>query len=177
VTLRSLEERELATVHRQQNGGCRYEISELLDHDTPWAPMSLDQVREKVANVRGKDRTALVALWAESDECIGLGWSSAEWDPWAPGIHVVIWPEYRRKGYGTEAARLLLDLGFAESPAHSMTAYVPDWCAEGLAFAESLGFRRSGAMRRVGRREGRFFDGEFFDLLRDEYLGPSGDGP
>jgi RimJ/RimL family protein N-acetyltransferase len=168
--LRSVEEAEIAEIRALQNGECRYEISGMLDFDPAWAPMSTDQVKSKLEEVRKEERTAVFAIWSTGEELIGMGRFSAEWDPQCPFLQVVVWPEHRRKGFGSEAAALLLELCFGQSVARVVSCWVPEWNRDGLAFAESLGFRRCGIERRAGIRDGRFFDGVFLDMLRGEYF-------
>ena len=169
IALRSLEDSDLGEVHRQQNGPCRREVSGMLGFEPPWAPMAVEQVKAKVDEVRKEKRRALFALQAEDGAFVGLGYFSAEWDPWCPDLSVLVWPERRRQGSGSAAARLLLAICFDETPAHVVSAWVPDFELAGIAFAETLGFKRAGVGRRAGMHEGRPFDGVFLDLLRAEY--------
>ena len=170
VTFRSLESAQLEEIHRRQNGECREEVSDLLDFDPPWAPMSLDQVKAKIDEKRKEERTAMIAVWADSDGFVGMGYHTAAWDTWCPQSYVIIWPEHRRKGYGREAATLLLAACFEGSLARAVACTAPGWNPAGAAFAESLGFKKAGVQRRAGIRDGRFYDSLFFDILRDEYL-------
>ena len=170
IELRSLEDEDAGVVREYQNGECLLEISELLDSDLPWAPMSKDQVKEKLGEMNKEDRTAISGVWSE-EGLIGLAYFSADWDTLCPFISVIIWPEHRRKGYGTEAAKLLLDLCFNNYFAHVVGSSVPDFSEEGLAFAKSLGFKRQGLRRRAGMFNGRFYDSVFLDVLRSEYSG------
>ncbi len=169
-SLRSVEDEEVAEIRDFQNGECRYEVSGMLDFDPAWAPMSTAQVKSKLEEILKEPRTAVFGIRSTGDELVGVGRFDAEWDPQSPFLQVVVWPEHRRKGYGTEVAGLLLEMCFGQSVARVVGCWVPEWNREGLAFAESLGFRRCGVERRAGMRDGRFFDGVFLDLLRGEYL-------
>ena len=170
IEFRSIEDKEIEAIRKYQNGECREDVSELLDFDPSWAPMSLDQIKTKVDEIRKKDRTALFSVWSKGDEFIGLGLFSAEWDTWFPYIHVVIWPEHRRKGYGTNAARLLLETSFNRYLAHVVGCYIPELNEGGLAFAKVLGFKRQGVKRRAGIVNGKYFDGVFLSILRNDYF-------
>ncbi len=168
--LRSVEEEEIAEIRSLQNGGCRYEISGLLEFDPAWAPMSTDQVKAKLEEIRKEERNAVFGILSTGEELVGMGRFSADWDPQCPFLAVVIWPEHRRKGFGSEAATLLLEMCFGQSVARVVSCWIPEWNQDGLAFAESLGFKRCGIERRAGMRDGRFFNGVFLDMLRSEYL-------
>ena len=96
VEFRSLEEPEIIEIHKRQNAESTYELSDLLDFSPPWGPMTLDQVKEKLAEERKRPRTALFSLWSK-ENFIGIAtWSSA-WDTWCPRIEIIIWHEHRKK--------------------------------------------------------------------------------
>jgi RimJ/RimL family protein N-acetyltransferase len=140
-----------------------------LDLDPPWAPATLEQIKTKLEEQQKKDRTAIFAVFSKDDEFIGIAAYSSKWDPWNPHIGVTIWPEHRRKGYGTETAKILMQVAFDDSVAHVLNCGVADFNKEGLAFAESLGFKQQGAERRAGMIDGKFFDFILLDMLRDEH--------
>ncbi len=170
VEFRSIEEPQLAVIHGYQNGEIRQELSSFLDLEMPWAPSSLSQIRAKIEEIQKEDRTVLFCIWSKANRFIGLGRFSAEWDTWCPHFGIIIWPEYRRKGYGAETAKLILDAAFNQGMAHVIGGGAPEWATDGIAFAEFLGFKRSGAIRRAGVIGGKFYDLAFFDMLRSEYL-------
>jgi len=170
VDFRSIEEAQIAEMHPRQNGDLGYELAYMLDFEFPWAPRSLAQIRAKVEEIQKQERTVLFAIFSKSNEFVGLAQYSAVWDAWEPYVGVIVWPEHRRKGYGSETARLLLEVAFMHDIAHVTTSWIADWDETAIAFAESLGFKRAGVQRRTGVREGKFFNVVAFDMLRDEYL-------
>jgi RimJ/RimL family protein N-acetyltransferase len=157
-------------IHKHQNTDCTYDISSELELDLPWAPMSLEHIKFKIDEIRKKDYTMMFAVLSNDDEFVGMAAFSSRWDTWNPHLGVIIWPEHRRKGFGTEAVKLLLRAAFDNSVAHVVATGVPDFNKEGLAFAESLGFKNQGAYRRAGVVNGEFFNYVLLDMLRDEYL-------
>jgi RimJ/RimL family protein N-acetyltransferase len=170
IQFRSIEEDEIKAIHKHQNTDCIFELSGELDLDLPWAPATLDQIKAKLEELQKKERTAISAIYSNEDEFVGIAVLSAEWDTWNPHMGVTIWPEHRRKCFGTEVAKLLLEIAFDTSVAHVVNCGMPDFNKEGLAFAESLGFKNQGAERRAGVMDGKFFDYVLLDMLRDEYL-------
>ncbi len=64
------------------------------------------------------------------------------------------------QGYGTEAARLLVDHAFGALSLHRLAIGVVGFNERALAFWESLGFRREGI-----QREGYFHGGRFHDFV------------
>lgn len=165
----SIEQEQLEEIHRRQNMDCTYDISMELDLEPSWAPATLEQTKAKLEEIQKKDRTSIFAIYSKDDEFIGTAAYTASWDPRNPHIGVIIWPEHRRKGYGTEAAKLLMHAVFDDSVAHVLSTGVAGSSKEGIAFAESLGFKRQGAMRRAAMFNGEFIDHIFLDMLREEY--------
>ena len=170
IQFRSIEEDEIKAIHKHQNTDCTYDLVGDLELDLPWAPATLDQIKAKLAEYQKKEHTAIFAIYSKDDEFVGIADFSSRWDAWNPHMGVTIWPEHRRKGFGTEATKLLLKAAFDDSVAHVVNCGVPDHNKEGLAFAESLGFKNQGAERRAGVIDGEFFDYVLLDMLRDEYL-------
>lgn len=169
ISFRSLEEADITEIHRRQNGDSCADLSELFDNKPSWSPLTLAQLKEKIGEKQKNPRTAVFAIYS-GDDFIGVGEWSSSWDTWSPHSWFMIWPEHRRKGCGTEVAKLLLDKTFLENPGHEATAAVPDWNHAAIQFLECLGFRPIGKMRRVDMIEGQFHDLMFFDILKSEYL-------
>jgi len=166
----SLEDKDLEKIHKYQNEKLRDELSSFLDFEQPWAPMALGHIKAKIDEIRKEDRTALFGIWSKDNKFVGLSYYSEGWDTWEPNFYVIIWPEYRKKGLGSEAVKLILDFAFDQGIAHVISCYIPEWNEVGIKFIESLGFKRAGVMRRIGIKDGKFYDGVFFDILRDERL-------
>jgi RimJ/RimL family protein N-acetyltransferase len=165
-----LEDADIAELHRRQNTDCTEELSELLDNKPVWTPLTLGQVKEKIAEEQKKPCTAVFAI-CHGEEFIGIVEWSGSWDTWAPYAWFMIWPEHRRLGYGTQASKMLLDRSFLQNPGHVVSTVATDWNMPAIQFLKSIGFKDSGRMRRAGLREGRYFDIIFFDQLKSEHLG------
>jgi RimJ/RimL family protein N-acetyltransferase len=89
------------------------------------------------------------------------------------GIGIVLLPEYRGKGYGTEAQRQLVDYLFATTSVYRIEASTE---ADNLAEQRSLekaGFQREGLRRAAGYRNGQWVDGVLYGILRDDKLPPA----
>lgn len=74
-------------------------------------------------------------------------------------------PEAGGRGYGTEAARALVDVGFRELGPHRISADCDPTNAASCRVREKLGMRREGP-----RREYACFDGAWADSLIDAVL-------
>lgn len=78
--------------------------------------------------------------------------------------------EVWNKGYGTEAARLILDYAFAKLNLESVQLGVNAENLRAIASYKRAGFVAEGARRRFIYRNGRYYDMALFSVLRDEYM-------
>jgi RimJ/RimL family protein N-acetyltransferase len=83
-------------------------------------------------------------------------------------IGIVLLPEYRGKGYGTEAQRQLVDYLFATTPVHRIEAGTEAGNLAEQRSLERVGFQREGVLRAAGYRNGRWVDGVLYGILRDD---------
>ncbi len=110
---------------------------------------------------------------AQADE-ITVGWvmwrrgnlgAGGVWE-----IGALLAPEFRGRGAGTAAQRLLVEYLFATTTAHRIWAGTQlDNAAEQRAL-EKCGFRREGLLRESVFRGGKWRDSLVYGLLRDEAL-------
>ncbi len=81
-------------------------------------------------------------------------------------------PEHWGRGYATEAARAVVDYGFAQLGLHRVTG----WCiAENVASAhvlEKLGMLQEGRLREQEWFKGRWWDGLLYAVLEHEWKRP-----
>ena len=73
--------------------------------------------------------------------------------------------EYRIKGYGTEAIKLLLDFGFNYLNLHSIKLDVLSFNERGIKCYQKCGFKECGR-----RRECRFINGKYYDSIEMDIL-------
>jgi RimJ/RimL family protein N-acetyltransferase len=80
-------------------------------------------------------------------------------------------PEYRGKGLGTAAQRLLVDYLFKFTTVHRLEACTDaDNLAEQRAL-ERIGFTREGVLREVAFQNGTWRDSLIYALLRQDWRG------
>jgi RimJ/RimL family protein N-acetyltransferase len=77
--------------------------------------------------------------------------------------------DLRRKGYGTEAGRLICEYGFFFRNLHGIKVEVHDYNREAIRVYERLGFKLVGRLRGANLFNGRRYDEVVMDLLRDEF--------
>lgn len=81
--------------------------------------------------------------------------------------------EYRSRGYGTEATRLVLEYGFKALGLHNIWLSVFDFNQRGIAAYKRAGFREIGRRRQARRRFGKLHDVIYMDCLATEFDGTS----
>jgi RimJ/RimL family protein N-acetyltransferase len=83
-------------------------------------------------------------------------------------IGIILLPEARGRGYGTQAQRLVARYLFAHTTVHRIWAGTEvDNIAEQKAL-EKAGFTREGITRAIGWRDGAWRDGVIYSLLRTD---------
>jgi RimJ/RimL family protein N-acetyltransferase len=73
------------------------------------------------------------------------------------------------KGYGTEAARLMVAHAFETLNLNRVWLHVYEYNPRGLRSYEKLGFRREGVLRQDTFRDGRYWDTIAMAILREEW--------
>src|SRR6516165_9673651 len=128
----------------------------------------------------GRDPRNLAVALDQDDSCIGdVSWLAVPTGPtstcWNVGI--VILPEFRGKGYGTTAQRLLAEYLFATTTANRAEAGTD---VENLAEQRALekaGFIREGIRRGSQFRDGKWRDMAIYGRLRDDPAPAAGHCP
>lgn len=89
-------------------------------------------------------------------------------------IGYAIEPSERKKGYGTETVRLLVDYLFLTSEIERVQAVVDARNSPSRRVLEKAGFRHEGVLRSaLWDSEGRWADGDLFGILRKDWKRPS----
>ena len=75
----------------------------------------------------------------------------------------------RRRGYGTEASRLICEYGFFFRNLHSIKVEVHEYNRQARRVYERLGFKAVGRLRGANLLNNRRYDEIIMDLLRSEF--------
>ncbi|MDQ4043883.1 MAG: GNAT family N-acetyltransferase, partial [Chloroflexota bacterium] len=78
----------------------------------------------------------------------------------------------RGKGYGTEAARLVLDHAFLAIGLNSVMLRVSEYNRAGVRSYEKAGFKRAGVLRKNKWMGGRLWDTILMDMVAEEFESP-----
>jgi RimJ/RimL family protein N-acetyltransferase len=76
---------------------------------------------------------------------------------------------YWSKGYGTEAASLIIRYGFEQLNLHRISSSAFSFNARSIKMHLKLGFKEEGRQREVVFKNGAYHDEVIFGLLRDEW--------
>lgn len=148
-------------------------------------PMSAAMVKkqyEKLEKQMGERQNEYYfAIRARADDRL-IGKATVQWIEWSNGnafLRLGIGaPEDRRKGYGTQALRMLLRFAFAELNLFRLSAMVPEYNTAAIALLKKFGFVEEVRRRKSLERDNRRWDLLIFGLLSEEWLKSSnGDRP
>ena len=128
-------------------------------------------VRKKILDRIGKgDRHFIVCLDDSEKTPIGefrIHWGDEERKTWEIGYCVL--PEYRRRGYCTEAAEIALSYAFDNWGAHRVFAMCNEHNAASRRVMEKIGMTKEGVFRGELPWNGAWADQYFYAILDYEY--------
>lgn len=82
---------------------------------------------------------------------------------------IAIAPEHQRKGYASEAVRLVLRFYFGEKRYQKVNAEVYSFNTPSIHFHERMGFTLEGRLRRMAYTGGEFYDALIYGMTREEF--------
>jgi RimJ/RimL family protein N-acetyltransferase len=129
----------------------------------------------------GDDGGTLIVLH-DADRVGQVSWRKVTTGPTAFGwaIAVGLAPDFRGRGYGSEAQRLLARYLFAHTQVNRIEATTEITNVAEQRALEKAGFTREGILRGTTFRQGRWHDHVIYSVLRDEVNlmdASAGDGP
>jgi RimJ/RimL family protein N-acetyltransferase len=151
------------------------EFMRLMDTN-PARPMSPAMVRKQYEKlekeIQEEKNLYHFMIHTRTDDRL-IGKALIQWIEWTNGngfIRLGIGAaEDRRKGYGTQALRMLLRFAFAELNLYRVTAVVPEYNAGAIALLYKFGFVQEVCRRKSLERDGHRWDLYVFGLLSDEW--------
>ncbi|MHA1810273.1 MAG: GNAT family N-acetyltransferase [Candidatus Heimdallarchaeaceae archaeon] len=78
-------------------------------------------------------------------------------------------PENQNKGYGTDATRCILKIGFNVLNLHRIELHVYEFTANAVHVYEKLGFKKVGVRREASYIIGKYRNDLVMDILEDEF--------
>ena len=139
----------------------------------PLSPFSVKKQYESIEKDMAEGKTMFYfTIRARADDRL-IGKAVVEWIEWTNGngwLRLGIGAaEDRRKGYGTQALRLLLRFAFAELNLFRVSALVPEYNEGAQRLFRKFGFVEEIRRRKALNRDGALWDLMSFGLLRSEW--------
>jgi RimJ/RimL family protein N-acetyltransferase len=78
--------------------------------------------------------------------------------------------DYWSKGFGTEAARLIIRYGFEQLNLHRISSYVYSFNERSLRLHSNVGFTEESRQREASFKNGKYYDNVNFGILKEEWL-------
>lgn len=138
-------------------------------------PSSEEEFKQHIEESRhGPDRKKIEfeICHVADEQIIGLAMlQDLRWQDRIAALGLVIGnPAYWKKGYGTEAARLLVQYAFEEINLHKLTCSILRPNHASRRVAEKLGFELEATHAREAFVDGRYHDWLYYSLFREAYF-------
>lgn len=137
----------------------------------PSTLQALERTLQDILEGKAQDTVALMIRLPEHDKPIGfIALEGIQWHHGTGWLAIGIGErQYRGKGYGKEAIRLMLDFAFNEMNLYRIGLTVFEYNTNAIGLYEKLGFVKEGTARHFMQRDGRRWDMYYYSLLRDEW--------
>ncbi|RAL24225.1 GNAT family N-acetyltransferase [Thermoflavimicrobium daqui] len=156
---------------------CRIECNKNLWYFEEYVESDKNVVREEyIQKIEEKEKPTsydfIVTIATDKSKTpIGLAqiWNNSEYrKSWEIGFAIL--PEYWGKGYGSEAARLLLQFAFEELDAHKVVGMCNANNTRSAALMEHIGMRREAIFKEELFWQNKWVDQYYFSILEREYF-------
>jgi RimJ/RimL family protein N-acetyltransferase len=115
------------------------------------------------------DRLDLAIIDRERERCVGeVVLNELDEENGSCNFRILVGPDGRNRGFGSEATRLLLDHAFATTPLHRIELGVYAFNPRARHVYEHAGFRLEGTRREAFRFDGAWVDEHIMAVLRTD---------
>jgi RimJ/RimL family protein N-acetyltransferase len=170
VRLRAYEKSDLDAVMKWVNDE---EVTDLLGGEMLVYPVSsLAEAKfiEAAADSSDKQKTFVIETLADPRYIGSVSFNVINWLNRSAGLGIVIGDKSLwGKGYGTDAMRVMLRLGFDKMNLHRLWLQVHDYNPRAIASYEKCGFKREGVLRADHFARGKYHDTIVMGILESEY--------
>ena len=131
----------------------------------------IDFESEKEFLISVKKEKMFAVRLLENDELLGnIGFNSLDIINRNGALGVLIGnPKYQRKGYGTEALKLILDYGFSFLNLRNISLSVFEYNEPAYNLYKKVGFKEAGRLRKAVEILGKTYDVIIMDMLKEEF--------
>jgi RimJ/RimL family protein N-acetyltransferase len=149
------------------------EVTQYLSMYLPMTEMAEEKYIEELGTTRAKTDAPFVIEAIEGDSTkpigtIGLHGITPKDHSATFGIAIGE-KEYWNRGYGTEAAGLIIRYGFEQLNLHRISSAAYSFNERSIRLHKRVGFKEEGVMREAMFKNGEFHDIAFFGILRKEW--------
>ena len=131
----------------------------------------IDFESEKEFLISVKKEKMFAVRLLENDELLGnIGFNSLDIVNRNGALGVLIGnPKYQRKGYGTEALKLILDYGFSFLNLRNISLSVFEYNVPAYNLYKKVGFKEVGRLWKALEIMGKTYDVIILDMLKEEF--------
>ena len=131
----------------------------------------IDFESEKEFLISVKKEKMFAVRLLENNELLGnIGFNSLDIINRNGALGVLIGnPKYQRKGYGTEALKLILDYGFSFLNLRNISLSVFEYNEPAYNLYKNIGFKEVGRLRKAVEIMGKTYDIIIMDMLKEEF--------
>ncbi len=171
VTLRPVKRSDIAYFLKWFNDP---EVIQYLGMYLPMTGMSEEKFIEDLGGSRAHTNAMFVIEAIENAETKAIGSTSLNGinakDQNATFGIAIGEKDYWSRGYGTEAARVIIRYGFEQLNLHRINSGAIGFNERSIRMHKRVGFTEEGRQRQAIFKNGAFYDHVMFGLLRDEWL-------
>jgi hypothetical protein len=119
-----------------------------------------------------RDRnTIMFAVETKKGKLIGCtGLTYIDWKNSRAEVSIYIGDEkYKRRGYGTDILKTLMEYGFKELNLHMLFGEIFEFNKANIRLFEKCGFKKDGVLRHRLYRDGKYWNSVFYSILDKEW--------
>lgn len=136
----------------------------------PVSSIAEEKYIESTAQSSDTDKSFAIETIAEQKYIGGVAFHAINWLNRSAGLGITIGDKsYWGRGYGTDAMRVMMRLGFDKMNLHRLWLHVYEYNRRAIASYEKCGFKREGVLRKERFYRGSYYDTVVMGMLDDEF--------
>ncbi|AFC30545.1 GNAT family acetyltransferase [Paenibacillus mucilaginosus 3016] len=133
------------------------------------APQAYEQIERQIMSKRQKG-DLLLAIENEENKLIGWVFlKDIEHEHGRAGIGILLAPEARGQGYGKEAMKAMIRIGFDQLRLHKIYLTTRGLNEQAIALYKKIGFVIEGKLREHAFCDGQYYDTYYMGMLKSEW--------
>jgi RimJ/RimL family protein N-acetyltransferase len=136
----------------------------------PLSSIAEEKYIEAAAISSETNKTFVIEALAEREYIGAISFHAINWLNRSAGLGIVIGDKsFWGRGYGTDAMRVMMRLGFDKMNLHRLWLHVYEYNHRAIASYGKCGFKREGVLRKERFFRGCYYDTLVMGILDDEY--------